>query len=161
MRIFPLIRLSWHSGSTWDKPGWLNWFWQFFCDGLSSYHSYVCSGSLCEGGLHFARDLSLENSTRKFYKFLCFWLALLHWLSYFFFLHLSPPSSLCRVFDSSSSNIDEVLLINPSANVFLWNFNVKWRLANLFWWKWDLANFVIIFVSQMTLSRWLTFQLKF
>ena len=38
---------------------------------------------------------------------------------------LSPSSSLCTVFDSVSSNIDEVLLINPSANVFVFgDFNV-------------------------------------
>ena len=45
-------------------------------------------------------------------------------MSYFFFLYRSP-SSLCTVFDSISSNIDEVLSINPSANVFvLGDFNV-------------------------------------
>ena len=33
--------------------------------------------------------------------------------------------SLCTVFDSSSSNIDEILSINPSANVFVFgDFNV-------------------------------------
>ena len=33
--------------------------------------------------------------------------------------------SLCMVFDSISSNVDEVLLINPSANVFVFgDFNV-------------------------------------
>ena len=46
-------------------------------------------------------------------------------MSYFFFLYRSPSSSLCTVFDSISSNIDEVLLINPSANVFVFgDFNV-------------------------------------
>ena len=45
-------------------------------------------------------------------------------LSYFFFLDRSP-SSLCMVFDSVSSNIDEILSINPSANVFFFgDFNV-------------------------------------
>ena len=45
--------------------------------------------------------------------------------SYFFFLYQSPPSALCTVFDSVSSNIDEVLSINPSANVFVFgDFNV-------------------------------------
>ena len=52
-------------------------------------------------------------------------MALLHSVSYFFFLHQSPSSALCMVFDSISSNIDEVLLINPSANVFVFrDFNV-------------------------------------
>ena len=37
----------------------------------------------------------------------------------------SPSSSLCIVFDCVSSNIDEILLMNPSANVFvLGDFNV-------------------------------------
>ena len=65
-------------------------------------------------GLPFARDLSLENSVDSY---LCFRLALLQSVSYFFFLYGSHSSALCTVFDSISSNIDEVLLINPSVNV--------------------------------------------
>ena len=73
-------------------------------------------------GLPFARDLSLENSADSY---LCFRLALLHSVSYFFFLNRSPSSSLCTIFDSISSNIDEVLSINPPANVFVFgDFNV-------------------------------------
>ena len=73
--------------------------------------------------LPFVWDLSLENSA-DFH--LCFRLALLHSLSYFFFLYQSPYSSLCRVFDSISSNIDEVLSINPSAMVFVFgDFNIN------------------------------------
>ena len=73
-------------------------------------------------GLPFARDLSLENSADSY---LCFRLALLHSVPYFFFLYQSPSSLLCTVFDSISSNIDEVLSINPSANVFVFgDFNV-------------------------------------
>ena len=45
-------------------------------------------------------------------------------MSSFFFLYRSP-SSLCTVFDSISSNIDEVLSINPFANIFVFgDFNV-------------------------------------
>ena len=40
----------------------------------------------------------------------------LHSKPYFFFLY-GPPLSLFTVFDSISSNIDEVLSINPSGNV--------------------------------------------
>ena len=72
--------------------------------------------------LPFARDVSLEHSADPF---LCFRLALLHSLSYFFFLYRLPSLSLCTVFDSISSNIDEVLSINPSANVFVFGeFNI-------------------------------------
>ena len=71
-------------------------------------------------GLPFAQDLPLENSADSY---LCFRLALLHSVSYFFFLYRSPSSSLCTVFDSSK--IDELLSINPSANVFVFgDFNV-------------------------------------
>ena len=66
-------------------------------------------------GLPFAQDLSLENSADSY---LCFRLALLHSLSYFFFLYQSPSSSFCTVFDSISSIIDEVISINLSASVF-------------------------------------------
>ena len=55
-------------------------------------------------GLPFAQNLSLENSADSY---LCFRLVLLH------------SMSLCRVFDSISSNIDEVLSINPSVNKFV------------------------------------------
>ena len=73
-------------------------------------------------GLPFTRDLSLENSADSY---LCFQLALHYTVSYFFFLYRSPSLSLCTVFDSISSNLDEVLLINPSVNVFVFgDFNV-------------------------------------
>ena len=76
-------------------------------------------------GLPFAQDLSLENSADSY---LYFRLALLHSVSYFFFLYRSPSSSLCTVFDSISSNIDEVLSINPSANVFVFgDFNIHYK----------------------------------
>ena len=72
--------------------------------------------------LSFSRDLSLENSTDSY---LCFLLVLLHSVSYFFFLYRSPSLPLCTVFDSISSNIDEVLSINSSVNAFLFgDFNV-------------------------------------
>ena len=63
-------------------------------------------------GLPFAWDLSLKNSADSY---LCFRLTLFHSVS---FLYRSPSSALCTVFDSISSNIDEILLINPTAHVF-------------------------------------------
>ena len=82
-------------------------------------------------GLPFARDLSLENSADSY---LCFRLALLHSVSYFFFLYRSPSSALCMVFDSISSNIDEVLSINTSANAIVFgDFKVHhkdWLISN-------------------------------
>ena len=67
-------------------------------------------------GLPFAWDLSLENSADSY---LCFQLALFHSASCFFFLCQSHSSSLYTVFYCISSNIDEILSINPSANVFV------------------------------------------
>ena len=41
------------------------------------------------------------------------------------FSYQSPSSSLCKGFDANSSNINEVFLINPSANVFVFgDFNI-------------------------------------
>ena len=71
--------------------------------------------------LPFALGLSLEDSVDSYIRFRR---ALLYSMFYFFFLYRSPSLSLCTVFDSISSNIDEVLLINPS-NVFVFgDFNV-------------------------------------
>ena len=74
-------------------------------------------------GLPFAWDLYLENSEDSY---LCFRLALLHSVSYFLFLSQSPSSSLCMVFDSVLSNIDEVLSINQSVNVFVFGLAKDW-----------------------------------
>ena len=66
-------------------------------------------------------ETSLENFADSyiFYR-----LALLYSVSYFCFFYRSP-SCLCTVFDFISSNIDYVLSINPSANVFVsGDFNV-------------------------------------
>ena len=74
-------------------------------------------------GLPFARDVSLENSADSYLRFR---LGLIHSVSYFFFLYGSSFLSLCTVFHSISSNIDEVLWINPSANLFVFGgFNVR------------------------------------
>ena len=104
-------------------------------------------------GFPFARDASLENSTDYY---LCFRLALLHSIFYLFFLYRTPSSTLCTDFDSISSNIDDVLSMNQSANMFAFgDFNV--HLVEIL----NLLNFAIIFVSRMTLLRWLTFLLGF
>ena len=56
---FPWIELPWYFCSMWDKLGWLNWFWQFLCERLSSFnpkgfqYSYAWSHSLYEGRTSF------------------------------------------------------------------------------------------------------------
>ena len=109
-----------------------------------------CLAIYVKEGLCFTQDLSLENSADSYS---CFLLALLHSASYFFFLYQSLSSSL-RVFDSISSNIDDVLSINPSANAFVETLTSIIRtdlpiLVKLI----ELVNCVMIFLSQMTLLR--------
>ena len=90
----------------------------------SSTHIH-CLAVYVKKGFPFAHDLSLENSADSY---LCFRLALLDSVSYLFFLYWSPSSSVCTVFDCIPSNIDEVLSINPSANVFVFgDFNVHYK----------------------------------
>ena len=72
-------------------------------------------------GLAFARELFLENSADSY---LCFRLALLHSVPYFFSLYRSPSSSLCTIFYSISSNLDEVLSINPTAVFVFGDFSI-------------------------------------
>ena len=109
-------------------------------------------------GLPFAWDLSLSVDS-----YLCFQLALLHSVSCFFCLNLSPSSSLCMVFDSISSNTDELLSINTSANMFVFgDFNIHCKDWLTYSGGTDRPgehcyNF---FLSQMTLLRWLTFLLR-
>ena len=81
----------------------------------SSTHTHSLAVYVKEG-LPFLRDLSLENSTDSY---LCFQLTLLHSVFYFFSLYRSSSLSFCNVFDSISSNIGEILSINPSANAFV------------------------------------------
>ena len=94
-----------------------------------STHMYGLVAYVKEG-LPFARDLSLENSADSY---LCFRLASLLSVSYFFFfLYRSPSSSLCTVFDSISSNIDEVLSVNTSADVFVFgDFNALMSIVRI------------------------------
>ena len=111
-----------------QKLGWLNWFLQFHCEGLSSfnptrfYYSYTWSCSLFER----RTPLCTILISRKLCVFLLMLayviLALLHSVFYFFFLYRSSLL-LWTVFDPIS--LDEILLTNSSANVFVFgNFNV-------------------------------------
>ena len=148
LQIFLWITFSWNSCSMWDKTEWLNWFWQFLCGSVSffnlkdsSTHMHGLTGYAKER-LPFARSLSLENSVDSY---LCFGLALLCSISYFFFLYPSSYSTLWTIFDSILSNTDEVLSVNPSSNLFAFaEFNVLHKYLGksvpLFWeffWKFN------------------------
>ena len=123
MWIFPWIKCSWHSCSIRDKFGYdsidsgnfsvrvyLLLFWK---DSITHMHSVAV---YVKQWLPFAQDFSQESSSDSY---ICFWLALLHSLSYSFYLYWSPSLLLCIVFDSISSKIDEILSINSYANVFV------------------------------------------
>ena len=110
-------------------------------------------------GLPFAWDVSLENSADSY---LCFQQASLHSVSYFFFLYRSPSLFLCTVFDSVSSN-----MIRFSRSTHLLMFFSLETLTSIIRTGlpilvelMDLVNSVIMFLSQMTLLRWLTFLLE-
>ena len=114
--IFLWFKCSWHSCSMWEKLEWLNRFWQFLCEGLSSFdsegfcYSREWSSSFCEGGISTCmRSISIK----VWGLFTSFRLALLHSVSYFFFLYWSP-SVLCEAFYIVSSNIENVLSIDQS-----------------------------------------------
>ena len=72
--------------------------------------THMCGLAVYVKGLPFGHDLSLENSADSD---LCFRLTLRHSVSCFFFLYRSPSSCVRTVYDFISSNIDDVLSMNP------------------------------------------------
>ena len=64
------IKLSWHSFSMWDWLGWINLFWQFICDSLSSinlkgfYYLRAWSCCLCETRTSFCTRLISREPCR-------------------------------------------------------------------------------------------------
>ena len=73
-------------------------------------------------GPAFAGDSSLENSE---YSYLFFQLALFCLVFYLFSIYRSMSSCLCLTLDAISSSIDEIISMNPSANVLVFgDFNV-------------------------------------
>ena len=88
----------------------------------------------------------MELISRKLCKFLLmFSTGFTSLIALLVFPLRSPSSSLCTVFDSISSNLDEVLSINSSANAFVFgDFNVHHK-DWLYWSTWWtlLVNSVI------------------
>ena len=80
--------------------GYLPLIWK---DSVTHMHGLTVS---CWGRTSFCLGLILERSVDSY---CCFWLALLHSVSCFFFLYQSPSLSLWTVFDSVSSKIDKGL----------------------------------------------------
>ena len=109
-------------------------------------------------GLPFAQNSSLENSADSY---LCFRLTLLHSVSYFFFsidhlLHLCAQFlilfHLTQMSFSQSTHLLMFLSLETLTFIIRTGLPILVELI-------DLVNSVIIFLSQMTLLRWLTFLL--
>ena len=160
--------------------GGFNWFWQFLCEGLSSFnpkgfcYSYSWSCGICEGKTSFCTRLISRKLCR--FRFLLVFSAGFTSLSV---LLLFPELimfflSLCMVFDSILSNIDEVLSINPSANVFLfgdfhphhqdWLTYSGWpvELLEFFCFKWPYSDGQLSFLDRLTVTlklllSWISF----
>ena len=75
--------------------------------------------------------------------------------------NMKASSSLCTAFDSISSNIDDILSTNPSANVFIFgDFNIHHKDWLTFSVGSDRSGELCYnFSSQTTLLRWATFLL--
>ena len=140
-----------------DKLGWLNWFWQFLCEMLSFFYPkrflYAWSCRLCERRISFCMGLI----SGKLSGFLLMFLTRLTLLSVLlFFLYRSPSSLLCTIFYSISSNIDKLLFINPSANVFV----LEALMIIKGWLIYSGANDRPGEVCYKILLRWLTLLLR-
>ena len=84
-------------------------------------------------GHPFAQDISLENSADSY---LCFRLALLYLVSFFFFLYWSLSSSMRTVFDSISSNINRFSWSTHLLMCLSWDTLtsiVRFRLTGFVW----------------------------
>ena len=168
MWIFPWIKLSWHSCSVWDKHGWLSWFWQFLCEGLSSFnlkdshmHDLVVH---IKKGLPFAWDLSLENVHTQILTYVFDRLYFTQCLTSFSSIdHLLCLDPLFLILFHLT---DEVLSINLSANEFVFgDFNIHHKD----WWNliWPilvellyLVNSIIIFFISDYLTQMVNFLLR-
>ena len=96
----------------------LNVLWPYYQKDMHAwlFHDFHIHGLVyyVKDGPPFSWDLSLENSVDSY---VYFQLVLLDLVLYFCSLYQSPSSYLFTVFNSISSNIDEFLLTNPTANV--------------------------------------------
>ena len=116
-------------------------------------------GVFVKEGLPLAQEISLETLGESY---MCFQLALLHSVSYFFFLYRSPSSPSCSL-DAVSTNIDRALSKHPTANVFVFgDFNVhhvEW-LKHSFMGLINQVNIPLISLLLMNSLRLLIFQLR-
>ena len=135
MWIFTWIKLFWHSCCV-GRTGMTQLILAISLWGvlpLIEKNFDTCIVLLFMWRKDFPLHLSLENSA-DFY--LCFWLALFCSVSYYFSLYWSIFLSLRTVFDAISSNIVDVLSINPSAVFIFGDFNINYKDWLIFRWNW-------------------------
>ena len=87
----------------------------FFIEKYSKFIDSIRSGNFIDTFCQKYWQITKKSSPHPLHGILLLWLYFT--LPYFFFLGWSPSLYLCMVFDSISSNIGEVLSINPSVNV--------------------------------------------
>ena len=136
---------DWINFDNFSVRGYLPSIWK---DSVTHIHGLAV---YVKEGLPFAWDLSLENSAGSY---LCFRLALLDSVSYFFFLYWSPSSAFWFYFInmmrfSWSTDLLMFLSLETLMSIIRTGLPILVELI-------DLVNSVIIFLSQMTLLRWLT-----
>ena len=93
--IFSWIKLSWYSCSVWDKLGWLNWFWQFLYEGLSSQIQKDSVTHMHGLAVYVKTAFCMGLISRKLYGFL---LTFSNGLTTLSILLLFPPSITFFVF---------------------------------------------------------------
>ena len=161
VQILLNVNLSWHSCSMWDKLGWLNWFWTFLFEGLSSVnpkrfcYSYAWS---CEGRACFCTVLISRKLCGFFFVF--DWLYFIRRFTSFSSIYhlLRLYGRFLMLFHPTQTRFSQSahLLMCLSLTSLTSTIKIGWPiLVELI----GLVNSVIIFLSQTTLLRWLTFLL--
>ena len=115
MWIFLWVKCSWHACFLWDKPGWLNWFWQFLCEEPSSFNS--------KGFCYYLDDVILRMSPLTI-------------ITIFF----DSPRKLvnCSKLWQCSVNVWAIRLVarkNQYVDVWEtgWIFANEWKLSTVYW----------------------------
>ena len=111
----------------WDKLGWLNWFWQFLCGELSSFYPrgfcysyaymHIWFYRFCKRVTCFCTRLIFRKHLELLFMFSTGFIQ--------FLLFYLPVTFFVDSFDAISINMQEILSVNPSANVVVFgDFNV-------------------------------------
>ena len=162
MLIFPWIKFSRNSCSMWEKLGWPQSFLAIYLWAVTFLQYKRILLLICmvlqfmyvKEGVPYTQDLSLENCW-----FLIMFLTEFTSHSSQFLTSFSSIYHLCfyTVFDSFLSNIDKVLLIDQSANVFSHMVNVPTWIPGCGYHSPDILDLfllMLVFVLQWLSLHW-------